>query len=513
MHKTADRFSLNNERSFLDNMDLCGVCRPNSTINNVLPNPCKPNSSITNANAARLSRVRRVKRNSRIADSIHINGLCKTVSEPCLSSISIPTDNTGLTMSPDDIKCLRSFRAKMVKKRVGLKKRLMLKRRKSYVKSCNAILSHDDDEELLCLDSGASNTLLKKSALMRRILNRVKLKIKDAVGKSHSSGGSGPTNIFVKTLHGETIKLPSCGDAHFLPNLLHNLLSVSQLCSAGCTVIFKHHNSKIVCPSGDVIPVEEKDGLYFVPLSSGSDVLRSVSMPALFANLARARALKKKLNAFNGVVSNESVCDLLDKEELEVSAAYRKPPALRYWKHTRSLEGARNAARAWHVLHRLGGHCSREITDGMLRSGKFGKLSMPDEADKYGDVCQRGKFARPPVPKKSVSDRSAYPGLKWHTDVVGPFRADRRGYKYVVNFVDDATGYVWASALKKKSDACAAFEVFIKWLSNAVSEFPDRIHNIAILQSDRGGEYTSGPADNLRRHSLFDSVCDTHNIR
>ena len=129
-------------------------------------------------------------------------------------------------------------------------------------------------------------------------------------------------------------------------NLLHNLLSVSQLCSAGCTVIFKHHNSKIVCPSGDVIPVEEKDGLYFVPLSSGSDVLRSVSMPKLFANLARACALKKKLDVFNGVVSNDSVCGLLDKEELEVSAAYRKPPALRYWKHTRSLEGARNAARA-----------------------------------------------------------------------------------------------------------------------------------------------------------------------
>ena len=112
---------------------------------------------------------------------------------------------------------------------------------------------------------------------------------------------------------------------------------------------------------------------------------------------------------------------------------------------------------------------------------------MPDEADKYCDVCQRGKFARPPVPKKSIGDRSAYPGLKWHTDVIGPFRADRHGYKYVVNFVDDATGYIWARALKKKSDACEAFRDFLKWLSNALSEFPNRIHNIAILQSDRGG--------------------------
>ena len=439
--------------------------------------------------------------------------MCETVSDSCSSSISVPTDDTGLAVSPGDVRRLRMFRAKVMKEQVGLKKRLLLKRRKTYVKSCNALLTHENGEELLCLDSGASSTLLKKSALMRRILNRVKMKIKDAVGKSHSSGGSGPTNIFVRTLEGKIIQLPSCGDAHFLPTLLHNLLSVSQLCSAGCTVIFKHHNSKIVCPAGDVIPVEEKNGLYFVPSSSGAGTLRSVSMPKLFANLARTHALKKKLTAFNGVVSNESVCDLLDKEELDESAAYRKPPALRYWKHTRSLEGARNAARAWHVLHRLGGHCSREITDGMLRSGKFGKLSMPDEADKYCDVCQRGKFARPPVPKKSVGDRSAYPGLKWHTDVIGPFRADRHGYKYVVNFVDDATGYIWARALKKKSDACEAFRDFLKWLSNAVSEFPNRIHNIAILQSDRGGEYTSGPTDKLRRHSLFDSVCDTHNIR
>ena len=68
------------------------------------------------------------------------------------------------------------------------------------------------------------------------------------------------------------------------------------------------------------------------------------------------------------------------------------------------LEGARNAARAWHTLHRLGGHCSPEITDGVLRSGKFGKLSMPDEMDEYCGICQRAKFARPPVPKKSHNE-------------------------------------------------------------------------------------------------------------
>ena len=59
--------------------------------------------------------------------------------------------------------------------------------------------------------------------------------------------------------------------------------------------------------------------------------------------------------------------------------------------------------------------------------------------------------------------------------MIGPFRADRHGYEYVVNFVDDATGYIWAQALKKKCDACEAFKGFLKWLSRAMSEFPNRI--------------------------------------
>ena len=79
--------------------------------------------------------------------------------------------------------------------------------------------------------------------------------------------------------------------------------------------------------------------------------------------------------------------------------------------------------------------------------------------------------------------------------------------------MDDATGYTWAKALKLKSEASKAFEDFLKWLACTQAEYPNRIHNISILQSDRGGEYTSGPADNLKKFSVFDQVCHTHNIR
>ena len=145
----------------------------NSSISNgsyLLPDSNIPGSSTKNA--TRMSRVdvtrqklRNVKRNERISKSIRVNGMCETVSDSCSSSISVPTDDTGLAVSPGDVRRLRMFRAKVMKKHIGLKKRLLLKRRKTYVTSCNALLTHDNGEELLCLDSGASITLLKKSAL------------------------------------------------------------------------------------------------------------------------------------------------------------------------------------------------------------------------------------------------------------------------------------------------------------------------------------------------------------
>ena len=138
---------------------------------------------------------------------------------------------------------------------------------------------------------------------------------------------------------------------------------------------------------------------------------------------------------------------------------------------------------------------------------------MPDDADKHCDICQRAKFARPPIPSQSQSARSSRPGFKWHTDVIGPFKPDRDGFRYVVNFVDDATGYTWARAMKLKSDTASAFKDFLGWLDCEHKQDPLHIDMISILQSDRGGEYTSGVEATLRKHSLFDSVCKERNIK
>ena len=74
-----------------------------------------------------------------------------------------------------------------------------------------------------------------------------------------------------------------------------------------------------------------------------------MDVPEKFANLVRRVDFKRKMSSLNNSISSESISASLGDVELEESAAYRKPAAMRYWKHTKSLEGVRNAARAWHT--------------------------------------------------------------------------------------------------------------------------------------------------------------------
>ena len=53
-----------------------------------------------------------------------------------------------------------------------------------------------------CVDSGATLHLIKSTKWLSKILNRHKAMIKDAVGKAHPSGESGPIQITVKKRNG-----------------------------------------------------------------------------------------------------------------------------------------------------------------------------------------------------------------------------------------------------------------------------------------------------------------------
>ena len=88
--------------------------------------------------------------------------------------------------------------------------------------------------------------------------------IKDAVGKSHSSSDTHEFKVSVRTLDGGTHELSDFGDVNSIEGLMHNLISVSQMCKRGFSVCFKPTRSEIVTPDGTVIPLTEERGLYFL---------------------------------------------------------------------------------------------------------------------------------------------------------------------------------------------------------------------------------------------------------
>lgn len=180
----------------------------------------------------------------------------------------------------------------------------------------------------------------------------------------------------------------------------------------------------------------------------------------------------------------------------------------------------------WHRVHRAAGHSSRELTDLMLRRGFFGDAlrSLPArvrECDKWCDICQRAAFVRPPVPKKTANTRRAkLPGQRWHSDVCGPFPAAPGGERYMVTFVDDRTGLVHVSAVKRKKHAARAIQAMRAWLKVQRAGSERETSDVIECQTDRGGEYASGTADTRgasgggkkRRGSYFDSYCAAEGI-
>ena len=115
---------------------------------------------------------------------------------------------------------------------------------------------------------------MRKTKLLRRIENRVKLVVRTATGTDTTTRGKGDLVIHGCIQDGTVKKLEGIGSGHFLPELTHSLLSVSQLCSNGCTVIFKPKEAYLVTPDGDTVLFERHQGLYILPNTATGEALK-----------------------------------------------------------------------------------------------------------------------------------------------------------------------------------------------------------------------------------------------
>ena len=117
----------------------------------------------------------------------------------------------------------------------------------------------------ICIDSGATITLLKKSKWLQQMLARLTATVRMATGGESRTKAHGPMKVWTKRRDGASIALDGVGDGHLMNELTFSLLSVSQLCDHGCTVVFKPKNAFLLTARGEHAPLERDQGLYFLP--------------------------------------------------------------------------------------------------------------------------------------------------------------------------------------------------------------------------------------------------------
>ena len=130
--------------------------------------------------------------------------------------------------------------------------------------------------------------------------------------------------------------------------------------------------------------------------------------------------------------------------------------------------------------HRLLGHCNRsdilkmeKIVQGMHISGKN---------DFNCEVCVLGKQTQ--VISRKPDERAKRSLEFIHTDLNGPIDpVSSDGFKFVISFSDDYSGFVFTYFLKHKNDASRALE---KFLADSAP-----FGQIKRMRTDGGGEYVS----------------------
>ena len=123
----------------------------------------------------------------------------------------------------------------------------------------------------IAVDSGATVSLIKKKEWLGSLQNRIKAHVTTANGSTSQTSGHGPLRVWVEQDNGCAIELKTIGEGFIMKDLTMNLLSVSQMCENGCTVVFKPHDAYLLTPGKQRVTLERDGGLYFVPLTDNRD--------------------------------------------------------------------------------------------------------------------------------------------------------------------------------------------------------------------------------------------------
>ena len=143
--------------------------------------------------------------------------------------------------------------------------------------------------------------------------------------------------------------------------------------------------------------------------------------------------------------------------------------------------------------HSIMGHCNKDdlvklekVVDGMSISHKGEIVCKPCILGKQTQTFSRKPSVRATNPLQYVS-----------SDINGPINpSSSDGFRYVISFVDNFSGFIFLYLLKNKSDATTALRKFLADVSpiGKVSNLLNLVdeETIKTLKSDNGGEYMQG---------------------
>ena len=247
-----------------------------------------------------------------------------------------------------------------------------------------------------------------------------------------------------RTLNGRTLNATGCGsvivmlesdslkrkckfyDVLYVPELTYNLLSVSKAVDKGISFTFNESECVIKDSNQKLITIATKAGsLYRVAGTMPKEQVHSVT--------------KKN--------------DCSTKEDL------------------------------W---HRRYGHLGVKSLQQLSRDNMVEGFDYNASNDiSFCEPCLKGKHRRSQSPLYSEK-RKPKPLELIHSDVCGKISSKSLGRaEYFVTFIDDKTRYVWAYAIKKKSDV---FQKFCEWKAEVEKSLGQ---SVKILRTDNGGEFTS----------------------
>lgn len=269
------------------------------------------------------------------------------------------------------------------------------------------------------IDSGATRHMTSDRSFFTSMDNSENSRVTLADGNKTKVCGVGEGVLFGENGRGERVEV-TLKNVLFVPGLDGGLISVSQLAAKGFVAKFGASACEIQNADGDTVVVGDK-----------------------VSNLYRLRIHERSLK--------------VDGEHHE---------------------------RCQHTWHRRIGHRDPEVLRRIEAEDLVSGFSLLDcGARIVCECCLKGKFARKPFP--AITDRKTTKPLELiHTDLCGPMETTTpSGNRYLMTLIDDYSRYTTVYLLKKKSEASARIQQYVRWVQNRFGRKP------LAIRSDGGGEY------------------------